>query len=117
MNRAMEQRSRQVIFFNDTAPTEIYPLSLHDALPIKPGRRAQCPRRSGAAGSPRHGRHATIVPMGELLLYVVVALTVAAIAFGDRKSKRLNSSHANISHAVFCLKKNNKLQDDCLFSI
>src|SRR5215203_3139926 len=69
-------------FFNDTATTEIYTLSLHDALPISPAARPEW--RAGRAG-PRHwlgpGR--------------------------DRKSTRLNSSHANISYAVFCLKKKN----------
>src|SRR3712207_8044670 len=86
-------------FFNDTATTEIYTLSLHDALPISPDtpddrvrtpdRRAQ--RRRGRAvpgrqrdrGRPRQRPHRA----------------------GDRKSTRLNSSHANISYAVFCLKK------------
>src|SRR6266496_6108714 len=71
-------------FSNDTATTEIYTLSLHDALPIAPGR----PRRRGPACGPtgngtrrRAGR--------------------------DRKSTRLNSSHVEISYAVFCLKKKN----------
>src|SRR2546430_4957754 len=70
-------------FFNDTATTEIYTLSLHDALPIC--RRLGDPtRREPAAGRQRpeerrRGR--------------------------DRKSTRLNSSHSQISYAVFCLKK------------
>src|SRR3989337_3953077 len=67
-------------FFNDTATTEIYTLSLHDALPIwadrPPVRRRLAGRLSG--------------PGGDL----------------DRKSTRLNSSHGSISYAVFCLKKN-----------
>src|SRR5947209_9788653 len=70
-------------FFTDARPTEIYTLSLHDALPIwlqalrtlrtlpRPSRRLPC------------------------------------VAGADRKSTRLNSSHANISYAVFCLKKKN----------
>src|SRR3712207_7867853 len=93
------------LFFNDTADTEIYTLSLHDALPIFEGE----------------------VPIG-----AVLSLTGAAASYGesqqrglelaaaqladeggvtydlrieDRKSTRLNSSHANISYAVFCLKK------------
>src|SRR3712207_9248582 len=79
-------------FFNDTATTEIYTLSLHDALPIY-----------GAVGS---GTTTTLLaaacalarsrPPDALHLYGV-----------DRKSTRLNSSHANISYAVFCLKKKN----------
>src|SRR3954464_16101921 len=64
-------------FFNDTATTEIYTLSLHDALPIS----RSCWRR-WARRAARHWRSA-----------------------GDRKSTRLNSSHTIISYAVFCLKK------------
>src|SRR2546421_8701298 len=87
-----------LFFFNDTATTEIYTLSLHDALPIYHGhppdlylllgrlrhtdvfaeRRRQ---ERQAVGDPRRGRS------------------------GDRKSTRLNSSHDQISYAVFCLKK------------
>src|SRR3712207_7398252 len=91
-----------IFFFNDTATTEIYTLSLHDALPIYPeqreprgdlddvllvvpaevqpvvGRRRDEERRRARRGQQRHE---------------------------DRKSTRLNSSHANISYAVFCLKK------------
>src|SRR5690242_21620277 len=72
-------------FFNDTATTEIYTLSLHDALPIcacaggTDRRRSVEPDR--AAGRPRGA---------------------------DRKSTRLNSSHMSISYAVFCLKKKKK---------
>src|SRR5258707_11565445 len=73
-------------FFNDTATTEIYTLSLHDALPI-------CGHR-GTSAPPVRGR---IV----LLDGAEGPLRLAR----DRKSTRLNSSHANISYAVFCLKK------------
>src|SRR2546429_3340830 len=73
-------------FFNDTATTEIYTLSLHDALPI-----SVAPLDSHAEFSPRPGRD----PVGLLLGQ-------------DRKSTRLNSSHGYISYAVFCLKKKNK---------
>src|SRR5947209_9230327 len=69
-----------LFFFNDTATTEIYTLSLHDALPI-------CFRRI-CAGCGTAGRS-----RGEMCWCA------------DRKSTRLNSSHANISYAVFCLKK------------
>src|SRR5215813_15025557 len=70
-------------FFNDTATTEIYTLSLHDALPTPagppaPGAGADAGARSRSR-PPRSGR--------------------------DRKSTRLNSSHVRISYAVFCLKK------------
>src|SRR3712207_8614899 len=96
------------IFVNDTATTEIYTLSLHDALPIYCGavgawrqrrggrgdrrtRAARVPRRGGRArASKRAGAH---------------ALGRVRDGHADRKSTRLNSSHANISYAVFCLKK------------
>src|SRR5258708_14061059 len=80
-------------FFNDTATTEIYTLSLHDALPIFRRRRPDLCRRHG----PRHlARSARIDlrPRGERA--------------ADRKSTRLNSSHQIISYAVFCLKKKKK---------
>src|SRR5476651_1302353 len=70
-------------FFNDTATTEIYTLSLHDALPIL--------FRSDFNGEP--------VCRGQA--------QSRGAAWKDRKSTRLNSSHANISYAVFCLKKKN----------
>src|SRR2546430_11273050 len=70
-------------FFNDTATTEIYTLSLHDALPIC-SRAPSWPRRCGPRCAPTGARTATS---------------------GDRKSTRLNSSHSQISYAVFCLKK------------
>src|SRR5438445_13471549 len=74
-------------FFNDTATTEIYTLSLHDALPI----------------SLRHGaRRAAARPAR---LDRLGRRRRASRSSRDRKSTRLNSSHANISYAVFCLKK------------
>src|SRR3712207_6978787 len=88
-------------FFNDTATTEIYTLSLHDALPICGRRRARGVPRDAhlrllarAVGAPRDARRAR------------PGLDAHAPgARRDRKSTRLNSSHANISYAVFCLKK------------
>src|SRR2546421_9273135 len=103
-------------FFNDTATTEIYTLSLHDALPIylrpvpQPARAPPDPghqavrrraadardrahpanRRAPAAAGRAHGRPR------------------AGDRPADRKSTRLNSSHDQISYAVFCLKKKNK---------
>src|SRR3712207_7681529 len=84
-----------VFFFNDTATTEIYTLSLHDALPICAG---------GVRGRPERGRRVRhrSAP-GEPGGARVGAPRPAARE--DRKSTRLNSSHANISYAVFCLKK------------
>src|SRR5256885_12289430 len=72
-------------FFNDTATTEIYTLSLHDALPI-----CAAPAAGARAGTGLR-RFPSIRP-----------------AAGDRKSTRLNSSHLVISYAVFCLKKKKK---------
>src|SRR6266516_5587316 len=68
-------------FFNDTATTEIYTLSLHDALPISAGTTGTEPRNRAISSTQPHS--------------------------GDRKSTRLNSSHRTISYAVFCLKKKN----------
>src|SRR5436309_6791112 len=80
-------------FFNDTATTEIYTLSLHDALPI-----------FGVGGDIRsvglHGRSAGARDWS--------AYGAGSHAFEDRKSTRLNSSHVKISYAVFCLKKKKK---------
>src|SRR3712207_8381036 len=83
-----------ILFFNDTATTEIYTLSLHDALPIFLSMKWVARTTSnleilisGCQTNPDdHG-------------FSVLRLT------SDRKSTRLNSSHANISYAVFCLKK------------
>src|SRR5256886_12540810 len=85
-------------FFNDTATTEIYTLSLHDALPISRcwtakdgdgcwGRRTESGTGARTRGGCRRIRRG-----------------------GDRKSTRLNSSHSQISYAVFCLKKK---KNDC----
>src|SRR2546430_13242511 len=95
-------------FFNDTATTEIYTLSLHDALPIcshvsfffySHALEAGAERREGAI-HPVVDSLGTWVPKG------------AGYLLGrhlDRKSTRLNSSHSQISYAVFCLKKKNHL--------
>src|SRR5688572_32854027 len=74
-------------FFTDTATTEIYTLSLHDALPICTWRH---PRRLSVRYS-RTSSRLTDIPI--------------ASRPPDRKSTRLNSSHSQISYAVFCLKK------------
>src|SRR6202043_2624015 len=79
--RIRRPRSSLFFFFNDTATTEIYTLSLHDALPIlQVGK--QLAGIDGRGGDPLQGA-----------------------AMQDRKSTRLNSSHVRISYAVFCLKK------------
>src|SRR2546421_1223345 len=89
-----------LFFFNDTATTEIYTLSLHDALPIC--HRALFPVHADAPlfGS-CHERRLRAVPSP----FLTVTLGVGPGVHGDRKSTRLNSSHDQISYAVFCLKK------------
>src|SRR5438270_6982917 len=72
-------------FFNDTATTDLYTLSLHDALPISPGTPPPPPHASPVGRGPWPGQQGK-----------------------DRKSTRLNSSHSQISYAVFCLKKKSK---------
>src|SRR2546430_11338065 len=86
-------------FFNDTATTEIYTLSLHDALPISTALRCQGAGDSAKARvktkkAPRPGQDALLCKE----------------SLGDRKSTRLNSSHSQISYAVFCLKKKKKMR-------
>src|SRR2546427_11754404 len=84
-------------FFNDTATTEIYTLSLHDALPIS-----------------HHHLGLVLRPIGVLERQDLDAASgqrfLGALPSGgiDRKSTRLNSSHSQISYAVFCLKKKKK---------
>src|SRR3712207_8668890 len=85
-------------FFNDTATTEIYTLSLHDALPISAQRRVRRPAARRRQDPRAQGDH----QQGRPARRRGVAGHEAA---QDRKSTRLNSSHANISYAVFCLKK------------
>src|SRR3712207_8861630 len=86
-------------FFNDTATTEIYTLSLHDALPIY-GRRPQAiPRPPPSQRPAEAAADARLRPVSPRRPFRDIRNVV------DRKSTRLNSSHANISYAVFCLKK------------
>src|SRR3712207_8634005 len=89
-------------FFNDTATTEIYTLSLHDALPIWPRARRQPWRKSRRRG--RWGG-ADLTARGRSHRRAGLAIPIPPAGPGDRKITRLNSSHANISYAVFCLKK------------
>src|SRR5204863_9207537 len=84
--------SESIVFsFNDTAPTEIYTLSLHDALPI-----------SGIHLNNNAGLDTYVSEFGR---FVNQRPWLAAQGLTDRKSTRLNSSHVEISYAVFCLKK------------
>src|SRR3712207_8397350 len=84
-------------FFNDTATTEIYTLSLHDALPILFCIIARTNTMTPSAAI-RAVARLTFRPL-------LVAPALLTVPLRDRKSTRLNSSHANISYAVFCLKK------------
>src|SRR3712207_7628892 len=105
-----------MFFFNDTATTEIYTLSLHDALPIL--------RASREAVRMSKRRLPTFVPLFEALWQARQLLPLASVRLKtswpraiDRKSTRLNSSHANTSYAVFCLKKKTlvSLRRSCTF--
>src|SRR3712207_9315372 len=85
-------------FFNDTATTEIYTLSLHDALPIfNPGK-----------SDIVRDLYIPLLAEPEGKLTSLVTQRPWHDLGTDRKSTRLNSSHANISYAVFCLKKKKK---------
>src|SRR3712207_7681866 len=92
-------------FFNDTATTEIYTLSLHDALPICSLRSATdcsaCSACCRVSYGPRRCRSAH--PSRGSTVWCLRQKNHGPCS--DRKSTRLNSSHANISYAVFCLKK------------
>src|SRR5258707_6127289 len=84
-------------FFNDTATTEIYTLSLHDALPIFSHSSFDLnfwPAWHWGSAAPRSIQKS----LSSAHLKEIFGLR-------DRKSTRLNSSHANISYAVFCLQK------------
>src|SRR5690348_17859073 len=98
-----------IFFFNDPATTEIYTLSLHDALPICwAGEGSRPARRDTACACQRRRAEPDGVPgmTGEDRSI----LLVDDHAEQDRKSTRLNSSHPSISYAVFCLKKKKKNQ-------
>src|SRR5436853_5076951 len=97
--------------FNDTATTEIYTLSLHDALPISPTTHSTRP----CGWSPRErvetfDRSTNGAPASAGKEPAKAGAPLRSLAFDrrDRKSTRLNSSHLGISYAVFCLKKKNK---------
>src|SRR2546429_6539883 len=93
-------RSR-FFFFNDTATTEIYTLSLHDALPIC----GQRPALPGRRDRPRRGARASGSRAAPAADHRLGADDQQPGLHVDRKSTRLNSSHGYISYAVFCLKK------------
>src|SRR5688572_33448146 len=82
-------------FFNDTATTEIYTLSLHDALPIS-----------------KEAEGTIVCPLSSKNLRNFCLISAEFIE--DRKSTRLNSSHSQISYAVFCLKKKKKKKNNII---
>src|SRR3712207_8523067 len=94
-----------MFLFNDSATTEIYTLTLHDALPIS---------RASIAFDEYDPRSTLKVPEHKptrakypfISVHEHPRIDMPAEQVEDRKSTRLNSSHANISYAVFCLKKN-----------
>src|SRR5207302_9330489 len=88
-------------FFNATATTEIYTLSLHDALPIWKTEVTQGGGK-GDRGSILLDEFSEFFGGAEIGLMDDAGFTVDT---RDRKSTRLNSSHVKISYAVFCLKK------------
>src|SRR3712207_8907317 len=90
-------------FFNDTATTEIYTLSLHDALPIY-GTLVATPEPPSDDLVPSLLAASDVLGTGWFGAVAAEAGPGKTVAV-DRKSTRLNSSHANISYAVFCLKK------------
>src|SRR3712207_8462887 len=99
-------------FFDDTATTEIYTLSLHDALPISlgVGRHLLGPLHGEGCrlggGRVMDGSETAVVAPDRIRPVLDWSRTL------DRKSTRLNSSHANISYAVFCLKKKHVSSSD-----
>src|SRR3712207_7598222 len=98
-----------IFFFNATATTKIYTLPLHDALPISYDQAdldAQARHVSHVLGDGAEGGgvEAIVAPAHQRLA-------------GDRKSTRLNSSHANISYAVFCLKKKELLDGQAILRL
>src|SRR5699024_12780253 len=88
-----------VFFFTSTAPTELYTLSLHDALPI-------C--YDGASEITTGATYQWAKYTGGEWENITGETSSTLSVSGDRKSTRLNSSHVSISYAVFCLKKKKK---------
>src|SRR3712207_7019013 len=104
--------SRWIFFFNDPATTEIYTLSLHDALPILPRVRDARPPTTGGAAE---GRGLQALPLDGIVGVAAAAGSASKAEIG--RAHVLNSSHANISYAVFCLKKKHSQTLSSIFSI
>src|SRR5258708_26198881 len=96
-------------FFNDTATTEIYTLSLHDALPISSWSRLRCSSLCADTS------HLCIGLRSRWLRCLGPCAPTPPIS--DRKSTRLNSSHQIISYAVFCLKKKKGIEASKKYSV
>src|SRR2546430_13225442 len=94
----MVSRNDRIFFINDTATTEIYTLSLHDALPIY---RARGYAHARPDAKKRPGRRWAVRVVQSTSCFEARCCRRSR----DRKSTRLNSSHSQISYAVFCLKK------------
>src|SRR3712207_7933122 len=98
-----------IFFFNDTATTEIYTLSLHDALPIFKAGVGSDEIAALLPAAEEFGFGSEMEAFGLQFAHGLgLGLHERPIISRDRKSTRLNSSHANISYAVFCLKKKHK---------
>src|SRR5687768_18232962 len=95
-----------LFFFNDTATTEIYTLSLHDALPIFTVAMREVVFHAPVFVGDLVSFYTETVKLGRTSITVRVVVEVERAR--DRKSTRLNSSHGYISYAVFCLKKKKK---------
>src|SRR3712207_6985505 len=95
-----------IFFFKDTPTTEIYTLSLRETLPIL--RSAVYRAATSAQRRAAHGALADALGIdADRRAWHLAAVADRPDESVDRKSTRLNSSHANISYAVFCLKQNN----------
>src|SRR5947209_10449744 len=97
--------------FNDTEKNNIYTLSLHDALPIYKHKHKQKNQQKTEKTTEKNDRKTTTKKGGYFSVFSLVSFWcfLFMFMFIDRKSTRLNSSHANISYSVFCFKKKYKL--------
>src|SRR5438067_7991887 len=98
-------------FSHDTPTTEIYTLSLHDALPILVASELLEATRTISAGYVTPDR-TTLVASSARVFTIDEKAAMGDGRLEDRKSTRLNSSHVSISYAVFCLKKKKTQHDD-----
>src|SRR3989475_5336983 len=101
-------------FFNDTATTEIYTLSLHDALPIWVLPVVLDEADVVLLQVEPQGFERAQVQLQDVVGRGLEHHLELVVVLQDRKSTRLNSSHSQISYAVFCLKKKKKKLQDCI---